>query len=90
MDEFLLSLLAASLFIGAYFALAYIIGLRRKKQIIEKVSKKIEDLKEMVYVDYRGFEIPMTKAEKNTVWRNLTKKGKDDALAAWKKHLKIK
>ncbi len=88
MDEFLLTLLAASLFIGSYFAIAYIIGIRRKKQIIKKVNKKLEGLKEMVYVDYRGYEIPMTKAEKNTIWRNLTEKGKKDALAAWKKHLK--
>lgn len=91
MFEFLLCVLGGAAIYTAYFALEYGSKWWAKRERLNDIHKntseylKFQD--EIVFVNYKGYELPMKRSEKTAIWDNLTADGKKRALSSWKNHL---
>lgn len=87
-------LLAAFFYVGVY--LYYLpkkaVKARAQKyvdKVVEQHNKSIEHQKNtMTYAEYRGYKIPMTVLEKNTMWDNMTREARNKALYDFKQAVK--
>jgi len=91
LEHFILSIVCLVSFYGAYLLLNLANKWRLKRgrlnQIHEKTSEYLKFQDEIIFVTYKGYEIPMKRSEKTAIWDNLTSAGKKAALSDWKKHL---
>lgn len=92
MTLFFVPIVAVTLIVLVGAALsAYFRRSNRRKivnKLVEVAKKEVEDDQaKLVYVDYKGYKLPMTLHEKKNIWNNLTTAGKKKALSDWKKHL---
>lgn len=91
MLNFILSIVCLAAFYGVYFVANLIrkwwLKLKRLNDIHEKTSEYLKFQDEIIFVIYKGYEIPMKRSEKSAIWDNLTSEGKKRALASWKIHL---
>jgi len=91
MLNFILSIVCLAAFYGAYFVAKLVrkwwLKSKRLNDIHEKTSEYLKFQDEIIFVNYKGYEIPMKRSEKTAIWDNLTSDGKKKALSSWKNHL---
>jgi len=91
MFEFLLCAIGGAAIYAVYFALEYgrkwWVKRERLNTIHQNTSEYLKFQDEIVYVNYKGYELPMKRSEKTAIWDNLTADGKKKALSSWKSHL---
>lgn len=91
MFELILCVLGGASFYAVYFFLEYgrkwWLKRERLNDIHKNTSEYLKFQDEIVFVNYKGYELPMKRSEKTSIWDNLTADGKKRALSSWKNHL---